>query len=432
MKKMVFAFSLVLGAAAFGAVEISDVLVRQRWPWDGKVDIVYTVKGAERPVDIQVSATNAGAAIAVPNASLSGEWLSVGSGTHVLTWDPAVGAAEGTVKYDALEVNLTPTMEKLYMIVDLGSTTLEKTAAARVSYTNEVIGTGTDAAGNRAWDDEYKTDKLVLRRCLAGSFLCGSPSTEPGRNSANEIRRQIKISRPFYIGVFEFTQKQTYHLFGSYWQCYFNDAGRDVRPLDNTQYNHIDIGGNWPNNMDVSYNLLGKLRDMVGKQILFHMPTEAEWEYACRAGTTTMCYNGDYTTATFYSSMAEVGNIGQAALAAKDTPAETGGTKPVGSYKPNPWGLYDMIGNVAEWTRDWFAADWGVGSARYLVDPAPLATGDKKRVLRGGPYTFANTNDKNYYTTSFCRTAGRMASLYNQMNLVKEGMVGFRVWAPVD
>jgi len=130
----------------------------------------------------------------------------------------------------------------------------------------------------------------------------------------------------------------------------------------------------------------------------YRLPTEAEWEYACRAGTTTRYFCGDDAEA-----LAEVGNVadgtakakypGWTAIVAKDGFIHTA---PVGQYRPNAWGLHDMHGNVWEWCWDWYGADFYKGSR--VDDPAgPLEAAD--RVIRGGGWGL----DPRY-----CRSAGRL------------------------
>ena len=432
-----FVFSIV-ASSALADPAISRVCVHQRWPWSAKVDVTYDLSGTAVPVDVAVTATVGGETVQIEGKALEGEYLSVMSGTHTLTWDPAVSLPElGAKKLDGVAFTLKPVMEKRYMIVDL-SDGLADTREARVSYTNEVVGTGVDAAGGRAWGDEYKTTKLVLRRCPAGTFRMGSPASELYRQS-NETLRQVAISRPFYIGVFEFTFEQCRRIGHTPTYSYFTNAAyRATRPVDACLYTHVVGDADYPSCGAVS--AIGRLRSKSG--VAFHLPTEAQWEYACRAGTIGVTYavNEEITDyAQTQGAIVGVGNSNRATYYTAKTAVspEEGGTKAVGLYVPNAWGLYDTIGNVAEWTRDWYATTGYGDGKKYLVDPSPTAeqavqnwagTGAKARVCRGVGYA-NNSTDVAYYNFMYCRAAARRGGRTNTWDV---HCTGFRVWAPAD
>jgi formylglycine-generating enzyme required for sulfatase activity len=208
--------------------------------------------------------------------------------------------------------------------------------------------------------DVYKTTKLVLKRIEAGSFMMDG-STE------------TILSKPFYIGLFEVTQKQYSLVTGD------NPSGfpGDKRPVECVSYNSIrgsSEGANWPaSNAVDSDSFIGRLRRRT--RVDFDLPTEAQWEYACRAGTTTVysygnTEDGDYM---WYESNS------------------SSQTHEVGTNLPNPWGLYDMHGNVREWCLDWY------GTLAYGADPKGASAGTG-RVRRGGCW-----NHNASQCTSSCR-----------------------------
>ncbi|MBR5625075.1 formylglycine-generating enzyme family protein [bacterium] len=215
-----------------------------------------------------------------------------------------------------------------YMAIDLSS--------GEVSYI--------DVEPSGGWSDDYKTTKLVLRRIEAGTFVMGSPTNELGRFN-NENSHEVTIDKPFYIGVFEITQKQYQLITG----CDPSEFVGDTKPVQNVSFLDIrgrEKGAAWPANDDVDdYSFLGKLRAKL--KMNFDLPTEEQWEYACRAGTVTALNNGTNLASIDTDSNLDIlglyaGNGGLDLWKSK-------GPTAVGSYRPNSWGLYDMHGNVWEW-----------------------------------------------------------------------------------
>jgi formylglycine-generating enzyme required for sulfatase activity len=229
---------------------------------------------------------------------------------------------------------------------------------------------------------EYKTTKMVFRRIPAGTFTMGSPAGELGRFT-NETQHTVQLTQDYYLGVFEVTQAQYFAVMGT-WPSYLNNpAYRDTRPVETVSWDTIR-GGTWPSGDPAANSFMDKLRTLVGAGYPFDLPTEAQWEYACRAGTTTALNRGKNLTSTdSCPNVAEVGrywhNGGSSWSGGRDEDLSVA-TAAAGSYLPNAWGLYDMHGNVWEWCLDWYVADLGVDP---VVDPAGAATGST-RVIRGG------------------------------------------------
>ena len=251
------------------------------------------------------------------------------------------------------------------------------------------------------WTDEYKTGKLVLRRIPAGTFTMGSPTGELGRYD-REVQHQVTISRPFYMGVFEVTQRQWELAMGTRPSYFTNNACYRTRPVESVSYADIrgsKGGAEWPlgglHSVD-SGSFLYVLREKTG--LAFDLPTEAQWEYACRAGTTNALNSGkDLThpyTCTNVAAVARYSaNGGQSTDSSSDTAT---GTAPVGSYIPNHWDLYDMHGNVWEWCLDWY----GAYDTAAPTDPVGPASGEL-RVRRSGSTEYYNSG------AHTCRSATR-------------------------
>jgi len=267
------------------------------------------------------------------------------------------------------------------------------------------------------WSDEFKTTKLVLRRIPAGSFVMGSPKTEVGHVN-DEVRHDVTLSNAYYIGVFEVTQKQWELVMGSQ-PSWFAKFG-ETRPVEAVSYEDIrgeGRGAAWPENDAVdSYSFLGCIRQRTG--IPFDLPTEAQWENACRAGTETALGTGEeiasdstdaaLTRVARYAGSARKSLVGMSRNQVGSVAPDCGTAK-VGSHEPNGWGLYDMHGNVWEWCRDWF----GEYDTAVLADPVGPVKG-ARRVERGGSW---------YDQAGWCRSATRTGAYPYNSN----GNIGFRL-----
>ena len=298
------------------------------------------------------------------------------------------------------------TAENLYMVVDMSGG--PDAAVWPVEYL--------DAIPEDGWTQPYKTSKLVMRRIEAGTFTMGSPEDELGRDS-DEVRHEVTLTKPFYIGVFEVTQRQWELAMGTRPSFFSNPDCYASRPVELVGYSDIrgaSAGLGWPATDEVdSWSFLGVLRKKTG--LPFTLPTEAEWEYSCRAGAATALNSGlNLVSTNVCPHMAAVGryyrNGGEFREAACDT---TEGTATVGSYAPNAWGLYDMHGNVLEWCLDW-CEDYPAGAAVDPPGPA-VPSGTAMRAMRGGSVGGE---------VILCRSAARCAA--PETGLTSAG-IGFRL-----
>jgi len=228
--------------------------------------------------------------------------------------------------------------------------------------------------------------KLVF--VAPGVFLMGSPENEAER-LPNEALHEVEITRPFYVGVYEVTQEQYERVMGEK-PSYFSSTGdgKDkVQGMDTRQFPVENVS--WEDAVKFC-RLLSELPEEKAKERLYCLPTEAEWEYACRGGPSFKkpsppFYFGNSLSSTQanFNGNSPYGDV------AKHDPLHR--TTKVGSYPPNPLGVYDLHGNVWEWCADWYAADYF-----GRKDPQGPKNGER-RVLRGGSWTGLGRSNRAAY-----------------------------------
>ena len=342
MKKVMLLLALLMSGFGFCATQITDLKVTPISPF-GKVIVEFNVEGDFVPSEhpwwwLACTEVDSGKAYSTTQVA------TVTDGHHRLEWDMAADGIRLDNKAVTFKVEYQPT----YLVIDLSGGT------SATSYPVTALA----APPEGGWTDEYKTTKLVLRRIESGSYKMNGSY-------------DITISNPFYMGVFEVTQKQYQLVMGSNPSSYKGDA----RPVECVSWNTIrgdSSTHNWPSVTTVDANsFMGKIRAKTGLSL--DLPTEAQWEYACRAGTTSDYNNGGSTEADLKKLGRYKGNQNDG----------RGGylehTK-VGSYMPNAWGLYDMHGNVWEVCLDWY------GDLSSSTDPKGPTSGSE-RVERGGDWS---------------------------------------------
>ena len=338
-----------------------------------------------------------------------------------------------------------------YVVIDLSGGT--NATHYPVSYLDEVPTGG--------WSDAYKTSKLVLRHIPAGSFVMGGRNTDcPG--AKNENLHMVTITRDFYLGVFSITQRQWELVMGNRPSSFTNETCYATRPVENVSYQDIrgkDKGVKWPQTMDVDDgSFMDVLRRKVGMNG-FDLPTEAQWEYACRAGTTTALNDGRNlsdmtnavelaTTARYaYNSGWATGKYQSLADGYQWTDFACGtekGPDKVGNYAPNAFGLYDMHGNIYDLCLDVY------GILKGSIDPCGWESGhiespfkQEARVSRGGSwrhpaYSCCSARrdhawvHSRMYSLGFrlCLQGGDVPDLDAATTLVNKAGTGETAWSP--
>ena len=403
---------LMTGAASVRAAPaVSNVVMQQR-PGSGLVDIWYDLLDEAAIITLGIETNGA----AIPNSRvtrLSGDVCAEfqpATGRHIV-WD-APKDWPGNLGADAVAriTAWTPDDPPPYMVVDL-TRGISGTAFPVTYYPEDGLPHG------GITNDLYKTVLLVLRRVPAGSFIMGAPASEVGHSfmAFREVQHQVTLTEDFYIGVYEVTQTQWYQVMSRGTPSYYTGAAcRDMRPVERVSYftvrenheNGLAVSPNWPQSYDVGTNsFMGRLSAYTGN-LDFDLPTDAQWEYACRAGTTqalniaggvditntlsdaNLALAGRYKFNGGYIWNGEVYTNAEIVLGLPNV-TDAYGTAKAGSYLPNAWGLYDMHGNVYEWTLDWLLPNdqnLGTGPA---VDPKGYDNSGGNalgRVLRGGQY----------------------------------------------
>lgn len=433
MKRFLVAMTgALLAGAACAEATVTSVTARQDWPWSRAVNVQVVVAGAaDAGVNLSVKAYDGATDLgAVPAAALtSGSFLGAKNGTHRFAFDPAVAfpnAVTGAFDAFRIEVDVAgaadPLLDRIeYRIVDLETQEVkdlkrrdfyehpETFGAFTKDYSTVGPGFSSYLAENETFvwtgvnsNDTYKTTKLVLKRIPAKDVVWTMGPAEGdteareagswGYPYMGESRVQVKLSKDYYMGVFELTQRQYELLTNGENPSYFtNIASRATYPVEQVELSWQ----NFETKVNATHNYG------------FKIPTEAQWEFAVRAG-----YEG--------TGLPNGKDIGSAATEELEGySASRGDTNrngiyailKVGSGRPNAYGLFNTLGNVSEWVADEprsDLADYYKSREKPVVDPQATSAdgifGSSYGTLRGGSF---NRPDKWRYAARVATPDGQ-------------------------
>lgn len=414
--KSLMAILAVLTLAAFNAKAddsiVSDVSVLQMWPFDRLVIINYSLASEnEGPIfDVSFSGSFDDGETTFDLAE-KGTILEEGSdgtvsgaGPHKTFWMPdetfyGDESENFKVKVTATE-QAVPPIDGEFLVIDLSG------GPDAQSFPITTL----DAEPSGGWTDEHKTTKMVLKKIAPGTFNIGSPSGELGRED-NEVQHEVVLTKAFYAGIFEVSQKQYELVTGTNPSLFQSDK----HPVEKVSYEMLrgaNKGANWPNDNKVDEDsFFGILRAKT--RYKFDLPTEAMWEFACRAGETTALNDGSELIETKNDpNLMGLGRFWYNGGGDPETGEVLDAHQMVGWYTDNNWGLFDMHGNVSEWCLDWYQANLGADS---VTDPAGPETATYRALRGGGCYSPA----------SDCRSAARD---FAKPNFGDYSGCGFRVF----
>ena len=390
-KTFVFLGMSAIAAAALGdAPQVEDLRLISQTA-SGVCTCGYTLSSAPAVVTFEVVTNGAAAS---PQTDLSGtinELLEPDVAERTFMWRPsgdipAAALAGAQFRLVAWPTNALPG----YLVIDIAA----KTAPNRYYPSAAHLPDG--GLRNRI----YATDRLVMRKIPAAgvTWYMGSTSSTDPQRSSNENRHRVTLTSDYWFSIYPVTKRQYLNMGGDSSKLNMRiTTDSEDHPatgftqgsgssLNNTLRGSPSDGINWPTTGTnvLATSVIGRFRAATG--VLFDLATEAQWEYACRAGTGTASYDGSTTItaevanrlATWYNnSKTEYisgGNLTQA-------------TTPVGLHEPNAWGIYDLYGMVWEGCLDWFTNSLTDESDPKGPEVASPVVGTHLRVRKGGCFS---------------------------------------------
>ena len=397
------AIAFAVATTAFADLTVTDVAARQRWPWNSLVDVDFTIAGAAagEKCAIGITGTCKGGAQTLYAKTYATEPVAT-NGANRVVWNLGADYPDLVAKDLRVSVTAVPLTANspVYLVVDVsGGADAESWP---VHYTTaDPVHTVGDA-------DACKTTEIWLRRVKAGTFS----SSYKNNGASTYSSYTCTLTNDFYLGIFPVTQTQCFNLTGDYMSSFTNEQFRATRPANSITLRMLQdpaFDSAEPALSLRSFSstcILGRLRDRTG--LGFLVPTEWQWEYACRAGEALSSgrypncqYRGpknSYTPPDGYEW--------------KDTQAMWDaryGTAYVDQYIPNAWGFYDMVGDVWEWSLNKMAS---VSAGDTLTDPLGPTGFGGARTAKGVAWTVTSAGEFLVYSHAAVREADFQDSIH--------------------
>ena len=429
MNKIAMCMCGALAALPLVAVELTAVSVRQLWPWSANVKVTYTISGVTEPVNVRMEAFNGARSLDCSRLyrSASGPRYAIAAdGTYSFTFDPRHAFGEIPQDLSDFRVRLTTEpaaailIDKIYRIVNLADGSSVDLSRAEImnggygTYETDFSYVGTTTLSDVfIWtgitnDVKYMTTHMAFRKIPVANqeFALGGST-----------KHRAMVTKDFWMGVLEVTQSQLNRLV-SHTSSITNADYATTRPADTVGFHTVrgsTLGKKWADGVDLATarqvdpgSALGVLRTRTNDN-RYDLPTQTQWEIACRAGTTSELYNGRDANASSSATVSEdlgtlcrykwnggmadgydreIGTTGGVYYSAETRGGWdlSRGTLPVGSKLPNAYGLYDMLGNVSELVLDIEKAVYDAETLYVNPMGGPVPSGTLRRLHCGGSW----------------------------------------------